>query len=399
MNAAQAGTNLQRSDISQRVVTLRRRLLRAGVSVSYLDPADVNNPSFFDDHVDAAVRAFQQGRGLIVDGIVGEETDRSLSEAQFKLGDRTMGYNGAGNTPTRGDDVTELQRQLSHLGFFYGHIDGEFGPPTQAAVEELQRNVGLEATGSCNGATISALARINRSISASKAFSLRDYERLNQASAALAGRVIVLDPAPDNGRPTTSSQQEGLAESHFTSDIGQRVSSILDRFGARVVFTRVEDQYRTPRERIESVHESGASLAITLHCDWLSNPVASGVSAFYWGLPESNETRSPIGERVAHLLQREVVARTGMVDLGVHPRSWETLRSSKIPAVQLELGYLSNDDDAAKLATPVFRQILADAIVIGIQRLYLVEEDDHPTGSLGVDDVGRFNDMDTEREA
>ena len=80
-----------------------------------------------------------------------------------------------------------------------------------------------------------------------------------------------------------------------------------------------------------------------------------------------------------------------MVDLGVHPRSWDVLRTSNIASVQLELGYLSNQDDASKLLTPVFRQILADAIVIGIQRLYLVEEDDHPTGSMAVDDVSRFN--------
>lgn len=391
MTSGQSGTDLQRTDINQRVVTLRERLLRAGISVSYLDPADVNNPAFFDDHVDAAVRAFQQSRGLIVDGIVGKETERSLSEAQFKLGDRTIAHDGAGVTPTRGDDVSELQRQLSHLGFFYGHIDGEFGTPTKAAVQELQRNVGLEPTGSCDAATISALARINRSLSPSQAFSLRDYERLSQASAALSGRVIAIDPAVGNDTTVNTYDGEAFTEGYITFDIARRVASILEAFDARVVLTHEEHESPAAHDRIQAVRESGASLAVAVHCDWLANSAASGVSAFYWGLPESNETRSPIGEKVARLLQREVVARTGMVDLGVHPRSWDVLRSSNIPSVQLELGYLSNQDDAAKLLTPVFRQILADAIVIGIQRLYLVEEDDHPTGSMAVDDVSRFN--------
>lgn len=393
VNAGQSSTELQRTAVSQRVVTLRQRLLRAGVTVSYLDPSEVNDPSFFDDHVDAAVRAFQQSRGLIVDGIVGRETERSLSEAQFKLGDRPLAYSESGGTRTRGDDVAELQRQLSHLGFFYGHIDGEFGTPTQAALRELQANVGLDPTGVCDGATISALTRINRSLSPSQAFSLRDYERLSQASAALSGRVIALDPAVASDVPKGVLDGDEMTEGSITLDIARRVASILERFGASVVLTRDEDEVFTLADRIERIRESGASLAIAVHCDWMANPTASGASGFYWGLPESNEIRSPIGERIAHLLQREVVARTGMVDLGVHPRSWDILRSSHVPSVQLELGYLSNEEDAFKLRTPVFRQILADAVVIGIQRLYLVEEDDHPTGSMAVDDVSRLNQL------
>ena len=57
----------------------------------------------------------------------------------------------------------------------------------------------------------------------------------------------------------------------------------------------------------------------------------------------------------------------------------------------LDLGYLSNAHDAERLADPVFRQTVADSIVIGIQRLYLLEEEDQPTGTLALDDVLKFN--------
>jgi N-acetylmuramoyl-L-alanine amidase len=85
-----ADQSLRRSDTSRRVVALRERLLRAGISMAYLAPDQVNDPTVFDDHVDAAVRTFQQNRGLMVDGVAGPETLRALGEAQYNLGDRPM---------------------------------------------------------------------------------------------------------------------------------------------------------------------------------------------------------------------------------------------------------------------------------------------------------------------
>ena len=391
MTDESVGISLQRTDYDQRVVELRTKLLRAGVSVSYLAPSEVNDPTVFDDHVDAAVRAFQQSRGLLVDGVLGPETERSLAEAQFHLGDRPLRFS-PGSPAARGDDVADLQRQLSHLGFYYGHIDGELGVRTDLAIKELQGNLGLEATGLCDSTAIVALSRINRSLSASKAFSLRDYERLNQASAALRGRTIALDPAiGEHTAIVANTDGEFLTESFITYDISSRVAGILQQFGASVMITRSADEDLPGPDRISKVRAISASLSVALHCDSLAHTAANGVSAFYWGLPESNETRSPIGERVASLLLREIVARTGMVDLGAHARSWDVLRLTHVPSVQLELGYLSNSGDAARLADPIFRQIIADSVVVAIQRLYLLEEDDHPTGTMAVDDVERFN--------
>lgn len=405
--------DLQRSDNGRRVVTLRERLLRAGVTVAYLAPADVNDPSVFDDHVDAAVRAFQQSRGLLVDGMVGPETDRSLAEAQYRFGDRTLGYS-LSEPPARGDDVAELQQQLSHLGFYYGHLDGEFGPRTRMAVTELQQNVGLVPDGICDNSVTVAMARISRSISPSSAFSLRDYERLAQASAALHGRVIALAPARGLHCGTTRTG-EVLTEQKVTTDIARRIAATLEQFGAHIVLSadRADDAAGTGAigdtgdaggsdsagidSWLTTIEAHGAGLNISLHCDWLEHSAASGVSAFYWGVPERNETRSPIGERAASLVHRELVARTGMVDLGVHPRSWAVLRASRTPSVRLELGYLSNDYDVDLLSDRVMRQVMADAIVIAIQRLYLVDEEDHPTGTMNVDDVSRLNPSDGSR--
>jgi N-acetylmuramoyl-L-alanine amidase len=53
------------------------------------------------------------------------------------------------------------------------------------------------------------------------------------------------------------------------------------------------------------------------------------------------------------------------------------------------LGYLSNPKDAKRLATPTFRDTLAEAMIVAIQRLYLSEEDDAKTGTLKISDLRR----------
>ncbi|MGM0930338.1 MAG: peptidoglycan-binding protein [Actinomycetota bacterium] len=387
-----ADQSLRRSDISRRVVALREGLLRAGVSMAYLAPDQVNNPMVFDDHVDAAVRTFQQHRGLMVDGVVGPETERALVEAQFKLGARQLTYSPEG-PELRGDDVTELQRQLSFLGFYYGHIDGEYGERTYLAVRELQLNLGLEGSGVADEQLISSMERINRTISPSQAFSLRDYERLSQASATLRGRTITI--APGSGVDAQAevvdiSSGGPLTEKLVASDVSNRVGKILTEFGASVEI--IEKQPVNGSDvRADLIKASSPSLSIAIHCDWLPQQAANGVSAFFWGRPESAEVRSPIGHRAAELILKEIVARTGSTSLGLHGRSWDILRLPSTPSVQLDIGYLSSPLDSSRLADPIYRQILADSIVIAIQRLYLLEEDDEPTGTLALDDVLRFN--------
>lgn len=392
MSMHSADESLRRLDSSRRVVTLREALLRAGISMSYLAPDAVNNPTVFDDHVDAAVRAFQQSRGLIVDGVAGPDTQRALAEAQFRFGDRTLAY--AEDQPAvRGDDVAELQRHLSHLGFYYGHIDGEFGVRTRYAVAELQQNLGIPGSGVCDADTMTAMLRVNRAISPSQAFALRDYERLDRSTAALRGRTITLNIGRSeipSAHVTERLTGQPLTEVLVASDVSARVERILNEFGAEVVAYDAEANGHDPVDRLPSLN-------VNIHCDWLDQPAASGIAAYYWGLPSSGEPRSPIGQRAAILMIKELAARTDMGNLGIHARTWDTLKLPGIPSVGIDLGYLSNFHDAHRLADPVFRQTVADSIVIAIQRLYLLEEEDQPTGTLALDDVSRFNPAEEQR--
>ena len=149
----------------------------------------------FDETLETAVRAFQQQRGLRVDGICGPETWGALIESGFLLGDRLLYLSG---DMLRGDDVAELQRRLNALGFDAGREDGILGPETESALRQFQRNAGATADGVCGPATLAAIARVS-GLAAGSVASVREREDLRRSPLRLDGLRVFLVAEPAMG--------------------------------------------------------------------------------------------------------------------------------------------------------------------------------------------------------
>ena len=105
----------------------------------------------------AAVRTFQTAHRLAEDGIVGPDTWSALVDATFHLGDRLLYL----RLPYfHGRDVRILQGALNALGFACGQPDGIFGPYTEQAVREFQRNTGQPADGIAGTDTVRAVVNL-----------------------------------------------------------------------------------------------------------------------------------------------------------------------------------------------------------------------------------------------
>ncbi|HVV77596.1 MAG TPA: N-acetylmuramoyl-L-alanine amidase [Mycobacteriales bacterium] len=371
-------TEFRLGDRGSGVAEIRSKL----VGLGFLDGAlrDARSEEF-DHHLDRAVRGFQQARGLRVDGIVGAETYRCLDEAHWRFGDRVLTYTV--NRPIVGDDVATLQQRLLELGFDPGRCDGIFGPATDAALREFQRNVGLRADGTLGPGTLRALEQLQRTVTGGSPSERREEERLRRSGQTLTGRTIVLDPG--HGGADEGLKGNGLSESEITLDLASRIEGRLGALGVTTYITRSAESNPTEAERAGFANDVGAQVVVSLHHDAISSPHASGVACYFYGsaMP-GRAARSAVGQRLADLIVREATSRTDLVDCRSHPKSWELLRLTRMPAVRLEAGYLSSASDAARLATSEFRDALAEAVVAALQRLYLPEHLDVPTGQFRI---------------
>jgi N-acetylmuramoyl-L-alanine amidase len=336
----------------------------------------------FDARVELAVRTFQQQRGLTVDGAVGPLTFRRLDEARWRLGDRILTHL-AGNLLV-GDDVYTLQRRLLDLGFGVGRVDGYFGPETEAGVREFQRNFGIPPDGTCGPATLKALTRLSPMVKGGAPNALRAQEHIREAGPHLGGKVVVIDV----GRGHNLPDEYAATSDSILHDLAQRVEG-------RLVATGVQAFLTTPRwaptpgeeaDRAAFANRTGADLFLSLALDTSGNPDACGVSTYFFG-DADHETWSSAGERFAGLVQREIVARSDLVDLRWHPKTWDLLRGTRMPAIRLDVGYLTNVGDVERLRDPDFRDVLAEAVVVAVQRFYLSPETDAHTGVLRVSEI------------
>jgi N-acetylmuramoyl-L-alanine amidase len=368
---------LRVGDSGPEVSTLRAMLVRAAV----LDPdvpLPVPDPSLFDHTLDQAVRAFQQDRGLVADGIVGRQTALQLDGARWRLGDRVLLLT-AGHW-MRGDDVSALQERMVVLGVHAGPVDAIFGPATEASLRELQRGLGLPADGICGQPTFEALGALSRSVSGGDAWALRSRGRVAMAGVSLTGKTVVLDPGPG-----LEPGAYGVIESDVTYDVAARLADRLRGVGATVNLTRGPGEALEPADRAALAESVGADLVISLLTETHTSAIASGVATYYWGGGRVGQ-HSAIGAQLAGLIQREITARTDLLDDRSHPCSYDLVRLTRMPAVIVSLGYLTNPGDAQRLSREGFRATLAEAVLFAVQRLYLAE-DDAKTGTLNLGDV------------
>lgn len=335
----------------------------------------------FDAATDGAIRNFQQRRGLIVDGIVGPVTIRSLTDARWTLGDRPLTYTLSARMS--GDDVMALQTRLAEMGYNTGRPDGVFGPLTDACVRDFQRHRGLLEDGVFGAGTYRELNRIGRMVTGGRPQYLREYQLVRQSGPRLHGKHIVLDPGHGGDDPGWSVADVRAAD--LTYDIAERLRSRMTTTGMRVSLTRGRHENPTAEERAGYANRVGADLLLSLHIDGSTSPQACGIATFHFG-SDSGAT-STVGETLAQLVQRELVARTRFADCRVHHRPWDVLRLTVMPAIQVEMGYLSNPDERMRLLSDDFRNRLADGMLVAVKRLYLDGRDDPQTGSFSFSDL------------
>ena len=160
-----------------------------------------------------------------------------------------------------------------------------------------------------------------------------------------------------------------------------RLEGRLAAIGTQVLITRPVEGSADGRnhpapdetERANFANEVGADLVVSIHVDSARTSTPNGAATFYYGADRFGGA-SVLGEQLARLVQDQIVARTDLVDCGSHPKTWDLLRRTRMPAVRLECGYLSNPGDAGRLADAGFRGAVADGVAAAVVAFFAPPE-------------------------
>ena len=187
--------------------------------------------------------------------------------------------------------------------------------------------------------------------------------------------IVILDPG--HGGSDNGTKGYDLIERIINLDISNRV---LDLFEAddqiKAYAARTTDINPSLEERAEFGNNIG-DLYISIHNNFAPlyqgsdqpKPEISGSETHYY--PHEFDGSLFIScEQAARIMQRHIVYGFGSLDRGIKHTRYFVLDSARIPAVLLEIGFLSNEDDARKLASNEYRLKTAQSIYAGIKEIF-----------------------------
>jgi N-acetylmuramoyl-L-alanine amidase len=172
-------------------------------------------------------------------------------------------------------------------------------------------------------------------------------------------------------------------EKEFALDIVQRARDLLLKAGFNVRLTRSADVFIPLEDRAAFANRQSNAVFVSVHFNAGAREDAGGIETYSLaprGVPSTNSLILTLSDfepcagnirdteniALATAMHAALITRIGAYDRGIKRARFAVLRNTTIPAVLIEGGFLTNPQDRVRIATPVYRQLLAQAIVRGV---------------------------------
>ncbi|WP_456277610.1 N-acetylmuramoyl-L-alanine amidase [Bacillus sp. AK128] len=188
---------------------------------------------------------------------------------------------------------------------------------------------------------------------------------INIDGQLLKDRIIVLDAGHGGKDPGAIASQ--VYERDIVLNVTKKLQEKLVAAGAKVVMTRTDNTTTLALwDRVDFANKNYAELFISIHAN-AATPVAKGSEVFFDSSMNDNGYES---SKLARTVQKQIVTNASMKDRGVKDSAFYVIRNQDIVSVLVELGFITNEEDAAKLKSDNFTEIYAESIYRGIVDYY-----------------------------
>lgn len=168
--------------------------------------------------------------------------------------------------------------------------------------------------------------------------------------------VVMVDPG-HGGKDPGAVGLNGLREKDVILPISQQVAAILQQQGIQVILTRTSDYFVDLAPRVDMAKQANADLFVSIHANAIARRSdVNGLETYYY----SN------GQRLAQTIHNSILQSMDIKDRGVRQARFYVLRNNPMPAVLVEVGFVTGAQDQPRLATPEYQSQMAQAIARGI---------------------------------
>ena len=190
----------------------------------------------------------------------------------------------------------------------------------------------------------------------------------SNSKGALYGKTILIDPG--HGGTNPGSVFGSFRHSDNNLAVGLKVRDLLRQSGATVIMTRSSDQTVAPigstlteelAARVAMAEKNQADLFISIHSNENNDTTIHGATTYY---------SSAASTQLAQLVQRALVQTTGAIDKGVQQANFYVIRNPSMPSILIEMGFMSNQEEAIQLNSDSYRNQIAQGIFQGISSYF-----------------------------
>ena len=173
---------------------------------------------------------------------------------------------------------------------------------------------------------------------------------------------IMIDPGHGGKDPGAVNKNIELQEKDVALDISKRLADLLETDNHEVIMTRDSDRFIGINDRAMKANSEKADIFISIHTNGFNNPSAEGIETLHW--PNSKK-----GAELADNIQKQLINKLDLVDRGLKARdNLGVLRNTSMPAVLLEIGFITNPKEAKLMQQDQFIYNAASAIKAGVDQ-------------------------------
>lgn len=188
---------------------------------------------------------------------------------------------------------------------------------------------------------------------------------LNQNGNPLKDRIIILDPG--HGGKDVGTLSGTVYEKTITLKVSTLVKQKLEAAGAKVMMTRTGDTFPTLQDRVDFTNTNYGEVFVSIHVNSAGNTSAQGTETYY-----SISTGDMYQEDMdlAKFVNDQIVNNLNMKNRGIKEQKYYVITNTIIPAILVELGFLSNSEDRAKMTDDQYIELFAESVYKGISQYY-----------------------------